>query len=373
MAEWSRAIASGRWGWVSLGVALAALGAVVSPAVGQGKAPASGAKGASNRAAAPAVPPAAGEPIVARVNNQVISAKALADECVARKGAEVLETMVSKLLVQQACQEKGISVTAKEIDEEIGRTAERLKMTREQFLAVLKDKRDIPPERYMQDIVWPGLALKKLATPYVKVTEEDIQRGYEAYYGEKVKCRWITFEDLQVAKKVWNELRNSSKDGKCPLTEFEHQVGVYSTDSSSRAIGGQINPISHHTSPAFQELENAAFAMKEDGEISKIIQVGDTWVILYREGVIPPQNVKLADVRPQLEVEIYETKLRDQVARVFEEIKKNSTIENLITGDVSSPQKQTAAVDKSATPKPDAPRVGTTKDTAKKPGAPLRR
>ena len=223
MGEWSHVGWHGRLKWIGLGLALVALGAAVSPAVGQGKNPSSGtpaagksgAAGGANRSNGPAAAPATpSEPIVARVNNQVITAKSLADECVARKGPEILETMISKMLVQQACQEKGITITAKEIDEDIGRTAERLKMTREQFMKVLKDERDIPPERYMQDIVWPGLALKKLATPYVKINPEDVERGFEAYYGEKVKCRWIMFNDLQNAKKIWNELHNSSKDGK---------------------------------------------------------------------------------------------------------------------------------------------------------------
>jgi foldase protein PrsA len=283
-------------------------------------------------------------PIVARVNGEEITYKALAEEVIARKGKEVLDTMISRLLVEQACRQAGVKITAQEIHDEVTRTAERLNMTTEQYLKVLQDKREMDYKQYERDIVIPGLSLKKMARPHIKVTEDDIQRGFEAYYGEKVRCRWIMLNDRPTAMKVWNELKGENRNGsgKVDLAEFERQVTRWSVDPSSRSIGGQLNqPIGRHTGPAFERLEKAAFALKEDGEISGVIEFGEAHVILYREGRVPPANVKLEDVRSKIEADIYDAKMRDQIEQIFVSIQKSATIENLLTGAVSSPENKT--------------------------------
>jgi foldase protein PrsA len=281
-------------------------------------------------------------PVVARVNGEEITYKALAEEVIARKGKEVLDTMISRLLVEQACRQSGIKITPQEVHDEVNRTAERLNMTTEQYLKVLQEKREMRYEQYERDIVIPGIALKRMARPNVKVGDEDIARGFEAYYGEKIRCRWIMLNDLPTAMKVWNEMKAENKNGnaKVDLAEFERQVTRWSVDPASRSLGGQLTqPIGRHTGPAFKAIEDAAFAMKEDGEISKVVQFGDAYVILYRESRVPPANVKLADVRDKIESDIYDAKMRDQIEQIFVSLQKRATIENLLTGEVSSPEK----------------------------------
>ncbi len=281
------------------------------------------------------------EPIVARVNGEPITWRELAEECLARKGVEVLETMIARKLVEQEARRRGITVTAEEIDREITRTARRMNLDREQFLKMIQKERGIPPDRYARDIVWPGLVLKKMAAPHVQVTEEDIQRAYQAHYGEKVKCRWIVVENLRIAQRVWEELRKlAPQDGPVVVdpADFERMVRQWSTDAASRSLGGQIQPISRNMAPPFDKIERAAFALKHDGEISSIIQLADdAYVILMREGIIPAEDVKLEDVRKQLEREVYEAKLRDMVTRIFQDIRDKARVENLLTGDIKLP------------------------------------
>jgi len=74
------------------------------------------------KAAAPKRPPLQ-EPIVARVNGEPITWRELAEECLARKGVEVLETMIARKLVEQEARRRRITVTAEEVDREITRTA----------------------------------------------------------------------------------------------------------------------------------------------------------------------------------------------------------------------------------------------------------
>jgi foldase protein PrsA len=312
--------------------------------------------------------------IVAKVNGEDITYKALAEEVIARKGEEVLDTMISRLLVEQACRTQGIKITAQEINEEIKRTAERLQMTPEKYFAWLKEERSIGADQYQRDIVWPGLALKKLARRGVSVSQEEINNGFEAYYGEKVRCRWIMFNDQRIGTRVWNELKEAKGtiEGRVDVHEFESQVTRWSVDPGSRALGGQLQPISRHTSPAFQKIEDAAFALKEDGAISSLIQFGEAWVILYREARLPASNVKLEDVRGKIEADIYEAKMRDQIQQVFLDIKNRARIENLLTGTVSTPQDNNT-VPAQHIEKKEPAKPGGRVDQSQKTGAPVRK
>jgi foldase protein PrsA len=317
---------------------------------------------------------ASAPPVVAKVNGEDITYKALAEEVIARKGAEVLDTMISRLLVEQACRQQGIKITAQEINDEIMRTAERFNMTPEKYFAMLQERKGMTPQQYQRDIVWPGLALKRMARKNVKVTDDDIEKGFEAFYGEKVRCRWIMLNDQRTAMKVWNELKDSDtkNKGKVDINEFARQVTLWSVDTGSRSIGGQLQPIGRHTSPAFENIERAAFALKEDGEISPVVQFGAAYVILYREGRVPASGVKLEDVRGKIEAEIYEAKIRDQIEQVFGEIQKGAKIENLLTGEVSSPQDQ-KTIPAEHTEKSEPAKSSGKVEQPKKPAAPAKR
>lgn len=309
--------------------------------------------------------------IAAVVNGEEISYKALAEEVIARNGAEVLETMIARLLVDQACRESGIKITSQELQDEVARTADKLGMTTESYLKLLEKEKNIKYEQYIRDIVWPGLALKKMARPKVKVTDDDIEKGFEAYYGEKMKCRWIMLTDLNLAMKVWNELKDADKGstGKVELAEFERQVTRWSADQGTRSLGGQLQPIGRHTGPAFQEIEKAAFALKEDGNFSSVLQFGGAYVILYREGRLPPAKVKLEDVRSKIESDIYDAKMRDQIEQVFLTLRNQATVVNNISGDVMSRDKKTVPAEH--VEKSDASKAASGKsEPQKKPATP---
>lgn len=55
----------------------------------------------------------------ARVNAEPISYEALAKECVERYGKEVLENMISRLIIQQECAERGVVVSEAEVTQQV--------------------------------------------------------------------------------------------------------------------------------------------------------------------------------------------------------------------------------------------------------------
>ena len=91
-----------------------------------------------------AVPVNATDPI-AIVNDQVITRQQLSDECVARRGKEILDTLINRVLIEQALRRAKLEVTAAEIDQEIENVARRFGIGREAWLRTLDKERSDQP------------------------------------------------------------------------------------------------------------------------------------------------------------------------------------------------------------------------------------
>lgn len=144
--------------------------------------------------------------VMAVVNGQDIRRDALAAACVERFGEEVLEGLVNKRLILHHCRNRGIVVTDAEIEAEVDRMAARFKIGREQWLGMLEKERGINPEQYKRDILWPTLALRKLAADRLVVSDEQLRKAYEAQFGPAVKCRLIVVGDRALADQLQRQL-----------------------------------------------------------------------------------------------------------------------------------------------------------------------
>ncbi len=96
--------------------------------------------------------------VVAVVNSEAITRQQLAQECLRRYGEDMLESMVNKQLILSACREKGIEVTAEDIDQEIRDTAAKVKVPVDQFLKMLEQeqqhaRRKVSPRGGLADVV----------------------------------------------------------------------------------------------------------------------------------------------------------------------------------------------------------------------------
>ncbi len=281
---------------------------------------------------------------IAVVNGEAISRQQLADECVARKGEEILETLVNRKLIEQAMKAKKIEVTAAEIDQEIDNVAARVAhVSREAWLRTLDKEKGISPVQYARDIIYPALALRKLASNRVQVTDKDMNDSFEAMYGDKLRCRLIMVDKQAKAMQIWEELRKNPGG-------FEKMAQDYSMDTGSRALGGLLaEPITRHAYP--QHVSDAAFRQlvdgdpgdkdaahkPKDGAVSGPIQVAEaTWIILKREGIIPAQKVDRTNemVRKSTYEMIYEVKLKEAMSEYFTGLMDTAAIDNKLTGHV---------------------------------------
>jgi foldase protein PrsA len=302
---------------------------------------------------------------VAVVNGEKITRAQLADECVARKGTEILDSLIARLLIEQAMRANKLQVTAPEIEGEIEKVAHDMAgITKEAWLRELEKNRSISPYQYRRDVIYPSIALRKLATvQQVVVTDADLQTAYEAKYGDKLVCRMIMVPTLDDARQIWNIVKRNPAG-------FQKEAELRSRDEASRAIGGMLGrPLSRHEQPP--QFSNAAFTQlvdgdkldndpahkPKDGDISGVIQVNEmSWVILKREGLIPDQKRDWKndpDLRKELQDLMFEAKVRERMTNLLEQLTDRSSIENRLTGLIHTPE-----VD------PDKNNVGTIPSTA---------
>lgn len=281
-------------------------------------------------------------------NGQIsITLAELAEQCIHRHGKQVLEGMIQRRLIQQACKKKNLTVTEADLDQEIARAASLVLPPKqdgspdvEGYLARITEQTGMSLEVFRRNTVWPSAALRKLVVGSVQVTEEDIERGFQANYGPRVRCRAIVMNDLRRAQEVWEMARRR------PNAEYFGELArQYSMDAVSASMGGQIPPIKRFGGRP--ELEEQAFALSP-GELSGIFQYEGKYVILFCEGYTKPIQVSKQEVRKDLYDDIYEKKVALAMAQYFQQLKDSAQIDNYLAGTVHQPTKKTATSGKPA-------------------------
>jgi foldase protein PrsA len=272
---------------------------------------------------------------VARVNTQSITYQELARECVERHGREVLDNVINRTLILQACADAGVAVSVDEVNRKIVEISKKFGLPVDQWEKMLLAERGLSPIQYRRDVIWPMLALEKLAGKEVQITQQMMREAYVDNYGPRVKARMMFLDNLRRAQEYYEKIRQAPD-------EFENFVRDYSTEPNSRALGGTVPPI-RQFSGAHEEIRKAAFKMKalgKIGEISGIIQVGHQYVIMKYEGATEPIKHDLDDVKIQLDQELREREVQKLVANTFDDLKKRARIDNHLTGESKAPVKQ---------------------------------
>lgn len=274
--------------------------------------------------------------VVATVNGDKVTMKELGKECLDRHGEEVLQVEVSHQLLRQALKSSGVTLTQQDVEAEMDHAAVLAGVVdaqgspdRNRWLQMATTEQDISKDQYFRDSLWPSAALKKLTSQRVEVTQEDLDKGFEANYGEKVRCRAIVLGSLRRAQEVWDKARSN------PSIEFFGDLAEeYSIEPSSRSLRGEVPPVRRFSGQP--QLEEAAFALAE-GELSGIVQVGDKFLIIKSEGRTESIGVTPQDVAEELHRDIYEKKLRIAMSQEFDRIRSSARIDNYLAGTSQAP------------------------------------
>ena len=263
--------------------------------------------------------PNAGPAVVARVNNIPISIDELAAQCKMRFGEQVLEDLVNKTLIFQACQEQKVVISKKDVDDEIARTANKFNLSMAMYLKLIEDERNISPEQYASDIIWPMLALRGLARDQIAVSPQEIDQAFQSEFGPKVQVRMIACKDPQKAASL-------HKEATANPAAFKTLARDHSEDASSASVEGILPPIRKYTGD--DELENIAFSLQPD-QVSKIFNAGEMQVILQCVKHIPASNppaAQMQEIQARIKSELEDVKLRGTAESVYTALRGRSQV-----------------------------------------------
>ena len=272
--------------------------------------------------------------VAAMVNGKAVQQKLVSEECIVRFGKTMLAVLIRNRLLEQSLQAAGKTLSEERTNEliqaEIARVAiERGYVKQDQplvkeFLAVVTRGEASKVEFYIEDEVWPTVALQELVRDRVQVAEEDLQKSFEANYGPRVEVRAIMFSDHRSASKIWKMATAN------PTEEFFGQLAnQYSIEPMSKNNFGHIPPVQKYSGRPTMEKE--AFSL-QPGEISKVIQLGDYWTFLYCRGRTTPKVNDMEEVRPYIEKDVWTRKLFVEMEIARQKMFKQAQIDNYLTG-----------------------------------------
>src|SRR5262249_14172859 len=128
--------------------------------------------------------------------------------------AEKLELMINRKILDQACAEQKVEVTDAAVEAQFDTDLKGMNMSREVFQKELLSKWGKSLLEWREDVMRPKLMLQQLAAGRVKVTDEDLHKGFEANYGEQLDCRMIIYSANQekYVLKEYPNLRDSEAE-----------------------------------------------------------------------------------------------------------------------------------------------------------------
>ncbi|WP_017728683.1 peptidylprolyl isomerase [Halalkalibacterium ligniniphilum] len=241
---------------------------------------------------------------VVEVDGYAITEAEFVDTLKERNGAAVLQELVQLHLLQEAANE--LDITQEEIDEELNRYKTQFGVEEdEELLEFLDTQFGITVENldeFIDQYVIPPLALDKLSTQGVEVTEEQKQQYFEENKESLVELETshILVEDEETAQEVLEKLEAGE--------DFAGLAEEYSTDPGSAANGGSLG--FNARGVMVEEFDEAAFNL-EIGEISEPVQSQ------FGYHIIKVTDKK--DTYEELESKIQEV-LEEQQARTPEQV-----------------------------------------------------
>jgi hypothetical protein len=264
--------------------------------------------------------------IVAYIHGNIpITREDLGEYLIARFGAQRVEYLVNRRIIELACQARGITVSDAEVDAQMKEDIASFKGTipdEKAFVESVLKRYNKTLYEWREDVIRPKLALSKFCRDQITVTDEDIQQAFDAHYSERIKCRMIVLpQELgHKAHEIWAEVKASDAEfDKVASSQFIPQLA---------ARKGEIPEIHKNFGdlPSEKKIEEAAFALRTPGEVSALLDMPDkTFVILKLVERLPPNTaVKLSEVRPALHKEVFENKLAKAIPLVFQELRQRA-------------------------------------------------
>ena len=305
---------------------------------------------------------------VAFVNGNVaVTRQDLGEFLMARGGADKLDLLVNRMIIEAECKRVGVTVTDTEMQAAFNADVDGLSLDKKQFIEAVLPRYHKTLYEWMEDVVKPRLMLTKLVQGEVTVTDADVVRQFEKEYGEKRRAQiilWPESDDPKRIGEVWGKIRNN-KD------EFD-SVARAQANPALGQTAGNIQPFGRHVHAEDPIVEQTAFQLKVN-EVSGITKTKQGFLVMKVTEIIPPDaTVDRAKVLLVLRQKALDEKLAAAIPEKFAALKQAAQPMILYTGPSKWRETADALVTKSpaalaapngvipaAATQPAGPRVGT--------------
>lgn len=241
--------------------------------------------------------------VLATVNGNPITADQLQRPMIDAYGLQFLLHLAQIELCKQNAAAVGLVLTPDDITSERQRTLDQMfkdavpvdpNISEDEHATFRKKEYDRLLEQFLltQRISMPefdlamqtGAYLRKLAEPGLKekITEEHAREGFGIMFGEKVRVRHIQLANMREVVETQRRLRNGEP--------FEKVASELTTDERSRPTGGELRAFSRAEPSWPQAFKDAAFSLKEPGEVSEPVHAGESIHLIKLIQKIPPNK-----------------------------------------------------------------------------------
>jgi len=269
---------------------------------------------------------------------------------IARYGTEQIDFLINRLIIDKACQARGIHVTPEEIEASLNDDLKKLgnidlKVFEKDFLGPYNKNL----YEWREDVVRPRLLLAKLCRDSVKVTEQDLQQAFEAEYGEKLEGRMILWpsDQTRYAMMQYARIRDNP--------EVFDEAARHQASSTLAAKGGKIGPFGRG-SLGNKDVEDEAFKL-HPGEMTTLLETPEGNVVFKLDKRYPPnKSVTLDSVREKLTREVFERKVQREMQTAFQDLRDKARPKVMLK-DPHKPEDLAATTKKLLADSPDKPKT----------------
>jgi parvulin-like peptidyl-prolyl isomerase len=237
---------------------------------------------------------------------------------------KALEELINRELQFQDAVAKGMKPDKEKVNAEMEKIRGKFKSA-EEYKAAL-DKAGLTEEKlraWVKKEMLIQLAISKMVTEPAKLSEEEVKNYYEKNASkfkqpESVRLRLISTKDEKKA----TEILVRAKAGE----DFAALASKMSEDDY-RVKGGDIGYI--HKGRMLPEIEDVAFKLNV-GEVSDLIKIEDSWVIIKVEDKKPERQLTYDEVKDKLKRELEAGRAQELNEKWIADLRSKAKIEVLL-------------------------------------------
>lgn len=267
--------------------------------------------GAAVKPGPTALSAAGGDAVVARVGTLNITSTQLLKPLIEAHGLSMLQNLLQLEMARQTAAAAQVVISPAEIAAEEARTLDLMfadqKVEKEQYpmlLAQFLERKNMSPVEWKM-LMESNAILRKLSEPLAvkAIQDQMLHEAYNQLYGEKVQVRHIQCTNLSEIAEARRRIAEGEK--------FDAVARTLSRNARTAPLGGELAPFTRQ-SPYPQAFKDAAFALKNPGDLSDPVQAEGSYHLIFLEQRIAPKVIKFEDVKDSLKEELVE-KLVQQI------------------------------------------------------------